>query len=191
MDSQPPDRSFLKSRRCLPALSLAHSPNVCTLPHHRSPASSSTIYSAPPAPSTHSSLALHPNSALNHTHLPTTTQLFLNQSCLLKVPQSREMRLPSLLSLLGLVAIGGHASNLGAPASNLTYFGAPRYSLNAITPMVDVAEAYIRSQTDGGAMAVGFAGTGKNGCSANNPCLLGACCNSDGEPAIYHPIFLH
>jgi hypothetical protein len=92
------------------------------------------------------------------------------------------MRLPLLLSLLGL-ATNGHAYSFRASESNLTYFGAPRLSLDPITPTVDIAENYIRSQTDGGATALGFSSEG--GCSADHPCLLGACCNSDGGFQLY------
>jgi hypothetical protein len=89
------------------------------------------------------------------------------------------MRLPFLLPLLGLLlAIGGAAFGLGAPESNLTYFGAPRFSIQGVLPVFDIAESYIRSQTDGSTKAI--TSTGKGGCSAKEPCILGSCCNSDG-----------
>jgi len=84
------------------------------------------------------------------------------------------MRLPSVIQL-GLVAIGGLASSI---ESNLTYFGAPRASLDGVLPVLDIAEGYIRSQTDDGGSAVGSSHTS---CSANNPCILGSCCNRDGK----------
>jgi hypothetical protein len=88
------------------------------------------------------------------------------------------MCLPLPLSLLGLlIAVGGHASS-SDHESNLTYFGAPRYSIEGVLPVFDIAESYIRSQTDGSETAIGANGNG--GCSAQNPCLLGSCCNSDG-----------
>jgi hypothetical protein len=89
------------------------------------------------------------------------------------------MRLPLLLSLLGLLlAVGGHAFSSGAHESNVTYFGAPRFSIGGVLPVFDIAESYIRSQTDGSEEAIGS--KGNSGCSAQNPCLLGSCCNSDG-----------
>jgi hypothetical protein len=88
------------------------------------------------------------------------------------------MRLLPFFPLLGLLAIGGHASSNGAHESNLTYFGAPRLSIEGVLPVFDIAESYIRSQTDGSAKAIGLHAEG--GCSAGNPCILGSCCNSDG-----------
>jgi hypothetical protein len=89
------------------------------------------------------------------------------------------MRLLFLLPLLGLLpAIGGAALRSGAPESNVTYFGAPRFSIQGVLPVFDIAESYIRSQTDSSAKAIGFTDDGK--CSASNPCILGTCCNSDG-----------
>jgi hypothetical protein len=89
------------------------------------------------------------------------------------------MRLPLFFALLGLLlAVGGHASSNGAPESNLTYFGAPRFSIEGVLPVFDIAESYIRSQTDGSAKAISFNGEG--GCSVSTPCILGSCCNSDG-----------
>jgi hypothetical protein len=82
------------------------------------------------------------------------------------------MRVSLLPSLLGLVAFG-------VSQSNISYFGAPRLSLDPIVPTINIAEHYIRGQTDGGVTALGFSGEG--GCSVDNPCLLGACCNSDGR----------
>ncbi|KAF1914807.1 hypothetical protein BDU57DRAFT_549890 [Ampelomyces quisqualis] len=90
------------------------------------------------------------------------------------------MRLPLCLSLLGLLlAIGGHGSSSSAHDSNVTYFGAPRFSIEGVLPVFDIAESYIRSQTDDSVKAIGSKGNG--GCSAQNPCLLGSCCNSDGQ----------
>jgi hypothetical protein len=89
------------------------------------------------------------------------------------------MRLPLLLALLGLLAFCGHASSPGGSESNLTYFGAPRFSIEGVVPVFEIGESYIRSQTDGSAKAIGFHGEG--GCSASNPCVLGSCCNSDGK----------
>ena len=84
------------------------------------------------------------------------------------------MRLPSLIQL-GL-AIGGLASSI---ESNLTYFGAPRATLDGVLPVLDIAESYIRSQNHDGSSAIGFTGDGS--CSANNPCILGSCCNRNGK----------
>lgn len=85
------------------------------------------------------------------------------------------MHLPFLLSLLGpLVALAGLAS--GAPEANST---APRSSIDGVSPVLDIAESYIRSQTDGSAIAIGYNGVAN--CSSNSPCILGSCCNSDGE----------
>jgi hypothetical protein len=81
------------------------------------------------------------------------------------------MRLPFLFSTLGLVAIGGLASNL-------TYFGAPRLYLDPLLPSLDIAEGYIRQsegiQAAGSSVAAGI-------CSADNPCVLGSCCSKNGK----------
>jgi hypothetical protein len=92
------------------------------------------------------------------------------------------MRLPLLFALLGLLALCGHASSPGVSESNVTYFGAPRFSIEGVVPVFDIAESYIRSQTDGSAKAIGFHGEGS--CSSSNPCVLGSCCNSDGMYAL-------
>jgi hypothetical protein len=91
------------------------------------------------------------------------------------------MQWPLLLALLELlVATGSHASTFGASDSNLTYFGAPRFSIKGVLPVFDIAEGYIRSQTDNSAKILTLKGDG--GCSRSNPCALGSCCNSDGKP---------
>lgn len=82
------------------------------------------------------------------------------------------MRLPFLI-LLGLVAIG-LASNV---ESNLTYFGAPRASLDGVLPVLEIAEDYIRSQSD--VVTIVDFEKSEAGCNANSPRLLGSCCNSD------------
>jgi hypothetical protein len=88
------------------------------------------------------------------------------------------MRLP--LSLLGLlVAINSNAFSSAASESNVTNFGAPRYSIEGVLPVFDIAESYIRTQTDGSAKTIGS--TVKGACSRDNPCILGSCCNSDGK----------
>ncbi|KAH4000096.1 hypothetical protein HBH98_070970 [Parastagonospora nodorum] len=85
------------------------------------------------------------------------------------------MRLPFLLPLLRpLVALVGLA--LGALEANST---APRSSIDGVPPVLDIAESYIRSQTDGSAIAIGY--NGMANCSSRNPCILGSCCNSDGQ----------
>jgi hypothetical protein len=82
------------------------------------------------------------------------------------------MRLPFLLPLLGLVvALAGLVSSAGSQA--------PRASIDGILPVFDIAESYIRSQTDGSAVVIGYNGVAQ--CSSKNPCILGSCCNSDGE----------
>jgi hypothetical protein len=79
------------------------------------------------------------------------------------------MRLPHLLSVLGLVALAGLVSTSGAP----------RASIDGVLPAFDIAESYIRSQTDGNAQSIGYNEVGD--CSFKNPCVLGSCCNSDNH----------
>jgi hypothetical protein len=87
------------------------------------------------------------------------------------------MRLP--LPILGLaVAIDSHARTSSPSQSNVTYFGAPRYSIEGVLPVFDIGESYIRSQTGDNAKSVGLTTDGS--CSRDRPCLLGSCCNSDG-----------
>lgn len=79
------------------------------------------------------------------------------------------MRLPRHFALLELVALAGLISSSGAP----------RASIDGVPPVFDIAESYIRSQTDGSAQPIGYNGVGN--CSSKNPCILGSCCNNDGR----------
>ena len=81
----------------------------------------------------------------------------------------------SLLSsaLLGLTAV---TPSSGDP--NLTFFGAPRASLDGVLPVLNIEEHYIRSQTDGSIEA--FATVGEFQCNSSTPCFDGSCCNSQG-----------
>ena len=89
------------------------------------------------------------------------------------------MRLPLFGALLELpLALLMHTTRAATHESNLTYFGAPRFSIEGVLPVLDVAESYIRSQTDGSVKQIGAKGDGR--CSVSNPCILGSCCNSDG-----------
>jgi len=82
------------------------------------------------------------------------------------------MRLRLFYSI-GPVAIGA-ASNV---ESNLTYFGTPRLYLDGVLPTLDIAEGYIRESQGIQAAGTEF----ETSCSADKPCLLGSCCNKDGE----------
>ncbi|KAJ4313602.1 hypothetical protein N0V94_006872 [Neodidymelliopsis sp. IMI 364377] len=90
------------------------------------------------------------------------------------------MFLPFLsLVLLVLTAIGGHAVQPGGD-SNLTFFGAPRASLDGVLPVLSIEEDYILGQTDGVSNKA-FGAAGASQCSAANPCADGSCCNSQGQ----------
>ena len=80
-------------------------------------------------------------------------------------------------ALLGLTAIGGHASSNSD--SNITFFGAPRASLDGVLPVLSIEEDYIRGQTDGISNGA-FGAAGPVQCSVSNPCADGSCCNSQG-----------
>lgn len=95
------------------------------------------------------------------------------------------MRLPLFGPFLGLLlSCSTHISNAHSHESNLTYLGAPRFSIEGVLPVLEIAESYIRSQTDGNVKQIGAKGDGR--CSTRNPCILGSCCNSDGRyPTIF------
>ncbi|KZM28624.1 chitinase [Ascochyta rabiei] len=89
------------------------------------------------------------------------------------------MRLsPPTLALLGLIAINGHAYHPGD--SNITFYGAPRASLDGVLPVLSIEEDYIRSQTDHFSNKA-FGAAGELQCSASSPCVDGSCCNSQGQ----------
>jgi hypothetical protein len=76
-------------------------------------------------------------------------------------------------ALLALTSVG--LSN----GSNLTFFGAPRASLDPVLPVLSIEESYIRAQTDGTTNTV-FGAADIPQCSASNPCADGSCCNLQG-----------
>ncbi|KAF2828249.1 glycoside hydrolase [Ophiobolus disseminans] len=80
-----------------------------------------------------------------------------------------------LLLQLGLVATALASS----VKSNLTYFGAPRASLDGVLPVLEIAEGYIRSQSN--VDVTTFKSESEVGCGANSPCILGSCCTSLGH----------
>lgn len=84
------------------------------------------------------------------------------------------------LQVLSALLCAGQAALGESPpgSSNVTYFGAPRLSLDPILPILDIGEAYIRGQTQrgDGAFAADF-----NQCDENRECKDKSCCNSDGR----------
>jgi hypothetical protein len=90
----------------------------------------------------------------------------------------RSFQSRSLLDNLELLASLLRGVALCACRSSLPYWGCSHFTGTPPVPVFDIAESYIRSQTDGSAKAIGFHGEGR--CSSSNPCVLGSCCNSDG-----------
>ncbi|KAJ4337251.1 hypothetical protein N0V95_008388 [Ascochyta clinopodiicola] len=84
----------------------------------------------------------------------------------------------STFALLGLITTTGHT--FGTGASNLTFYGAPRASLDGVLPVLSIEEDYIRGQTDHFPNKA-FNTAGQLQCSASSPCVDGSCCNSQGQ----------
>ncbi|KAF2621430.1 glycoside hydrolase family 18 protein, partial [Macroventuria anomochaeta] len=85
------------------------------------------------------------------------------------------MRLSLFSALLALTAVGPSNGN-----SNLTFFGAPRASLDGVLSVLSIEEDYILRQTDS-VSNTSFGAAGPLQCSASNPCADGSCCNSQGQ----------